>query len=106
MRPVNHPLTMRRANLLGERESRVVVPSTTQSRCPFRLRGRSFMAFVLVPEPPLGDWIADLDNQVQRSEGFFVGRPVVLDVSRMTLTRSDLSDLIADLRTREIRVMA
>jgi septum site-determining protein MinC len=81
------------------------VPSTTQSRCPFRLRGRSFMAFVLVPEQPLGDWIADLDNQMQRSEGFFVGRPVVLDVSRMTLTRSDLSELIADLRARDIRVM-
>jgi septum site-determining protein MinC len=81
------------------------VPSTTQSRSPFRFRGRSFMAFVLVPEPPLGGWIAELDNQIQRSEGFFVGRPVVLDVSRMTLTRSDLSDLIADLRTRDIRVM-
>jgi septum site-determining protein MinC len=63
------------------------------------------MAFVLVPEPPLGDWIADLDKQMHRSEGFFVGRPVVLDVSRMTLTKSDLSDLIADLRTRDIRVM-
>jgi len=63
------------------------------------------MAFVLVPELPLGDWIADLDNQVQRSERFFVGRPVVLDVSRMTLTRSDLSELIADLRARDIRVM-
>ncbi len=63
------------------------------------------MAFVLAPEPPLGGWIAELDNQIQRSEGFFVGRPVVLDVSRMTLTKSDLSDLIADLRTRDIRVM-
>jgi septum site-determining protein MinC len=63
------------------------------------------MAFVLAPEPPLGGWIAELDNQIQRSEGFFVGRPVVLDVSRLTLTKSDLSDLIADLRTRDIRVM-
>jgi septum site-determining protein MinC len=81
------------------------VPSTPQSRCPFRFRGRSFMAFVLAPEPPLGGWIAELDNQIQRSEGFFVGRPVVLDVSRLTLTKSDLSDLIADLRTRDIRVM-
>ena len=81
------------------------MPSTTQSGCPFRFRGRSFMAFVLAPEPPLGGWIAELDNQIQRSEGFFVGRPVVLDVARMTLTKSDLSDLIADLHTRDIRVM-
>jgi septum site-determining protein MinC len=81
------------------------VSITAQSRSWFRIRGRSFMAFVLAPEPPLGDWMAELDAQLLRSEGFFLGRPVVLDVSRATLTKSDLEDLISALHARDIRII-
>jgi septum site-determining protein MinC len=81
------------------------VSITAQSRPWFRIRGRSFMAFVLSPEPPLGDWMAELDAQLLRSEGFFLGRPVVLDVSRATLTKSDLEDLISALHARDIRII-
>ena len=34
------------------------------------------MAFVLSPEPPLSDWIAELDAQIARSATFFAGRPI------------------------------
>jgi septum site-determining protein MinC len=83
----------------------VVVPSTTRSRYSFRFRGRSFMAFVLAPEPPLADWLAELDRQIERSEGFFVGRPVVIDLTAVTLAKSELAALIGELQARDIRIM-
>jgi septum site-determining protein MinC len=83
----------------------VVVPSTTRSRYSFRFRGRSFMAFVLAPEPPLADWLAELDRQIERSEGFFVGRPVVIDLAGLALSQSGLATLISELQARDIRIM-
>jgi septum site-determining protein MinC len=81
------------------------VSITAHSRPCFRFRGRSFMAFVLAPEPPLRDWMFELDSQMRRSEGFFNGRPVVLDLSKLTLTKCDLPDLIADLQARGIHII-
>ncbi len=63
------------------------------------------MAFVLAPEPPLADWIAELDRQISRSEGFFVGRPVVIDLAGLPLAKPELASLVADLQARDIRVM-
>jgi len=37
------------------------------------------MAFALTPEPPIADWLEELDAWLRGSSGFFVGRPVVLD---------------------------
>lgn len=83
----------------------MVVQSTTRSRYSFRFRGRSFMAFVLAPEPPLADWLAELDRQIERSEGFFVGRPVVIDLAAVALPKSELAALIGELQARDIRIM-
>jgi septum site-determining protein MinC len=63
------------------------------------------MAFVLAPEPPLADWLAELDRQIGRSEGFFVGRPVVIDLAALTLPKSELVALISELQARDIRIM-
>jgi len=63
------------------------------------------MAFVLAPELPLRDWMAELDSQMRRSEGFFVGKPVILDLSSLNLIKSELADLVADLQGREIRII-
>jgi len=81
------------------------VPRTTRSRSSFRFRGRSFMAFVLAPELPIGDWLAELDGQIERSAGFFVGRPVVLDLTGLVLGKSDVASLIAELQARDVRIM-
>ena len=35
------------------------------------------MALVLAPEPPVAEWMAALDAQIQRSPSFFDGRPVL-----------------------------
>jgi septum site-determining protein MinC len=63
------------------------------------------MAFVLAPEPPLADWLAELDRQIERSEGFFVGRPVVIDLAGLALSQSGLATLISELQARDIRIM-
>jgi septum site-determining protein MinC len=70
-----------------------------------RFRGRSYIAFVLTPEAPVFDWLADLDAWTKRSAGFFVGKPVVLDLSTVALSRDAIAHLVAELQAREIRIM-
>src|SRR5882757_3556658 len=70
-----------------------------------RFRGRSYMAFVLTPEPPIADWLSDLDDWIRSSTGYFVGRPVVLDLSSVTLSSSGIAHLVSELSARDIRVM-
>src|SRR5215471_1626702 len=74
-------------------------------RRSMRFRGRSYIAFVLTPEPPIFEWLADLDAWIQRSAGFFVGKPVVLDLSAVTLSQPAIVHLLGELRNRDIRVM-
>ena len=50
-------------------------------RHSIRFHGRSYHAMVLAPEPPVANWLAELDTWLERSPGFFFGRPVVLDVA-------------------------
>ena len=70
-----------------------------------RFRGRSYIAFVLTPEAPVFDWLADLDAWTRRSAGFFVGKPVVLDLSTVDLSGSAISHLVMSLEKRSIRVL-
>ena len=58
----------------------------TQPR-PIRLKGRSFLALALTPELPFADWLRRLDDLAARSAGFFLRRPVVLDVLPALLQR-------------------
>jgi septum site-determining protein MinC len=78
---------------------------STVSRPPMRFRSRSYMAFVLAPEPPIVEWLGEIDSCLQRSAGFFVGRPTVLDLSAVTLSTSAIEHLIGELRARDIRIM-
>jgi len=63
------------------------------------------MAFALTPEPPIADWLEELDAWLRGSSGFFAGRPVVLDLSAVTLTSSAISHLISELGMRGVRIM-
>jgi septum site-determining protein MinC len=76
----------------------------TQPR-PIRLKGRSFLALALTPELPFADWLARLDDLAARSAGFFLRRPVVLDVEGLDIDRSELRDLVTELSARNVRVM-
>jgi septum site-determining protein MinC len=85
--------------------SEVTVLSTARQRGAMPLRGRSYMAFALAPEAPIADWLEELDAWLRGSAGFFVGRPVVLDLSAVTLTSSAISHLLSELGTRGVRIM-
>ena len=76
----------------------------TQPR-PIRLKGRSFLALALTPELPFEDWLVRLDDLAARSAGFFLRRPVVLDVEGLDIDRSQLRDLVGQLGTRNVRIM-
>lgn len=76
----------------------------TQPR-PIRLKGRSFLAMALSPELPFEDWLVRLDDLASRSTGFFMRRPVVLDISGLDIERSELRALIDKLATRNVRIM-
>jgi len=76
-----------------------------QPRKSLRFRGRSFMALLFAPEPPLEEWFAELDAWSEKSPGYFVGRPIILDVAALQLDKDGLTKLIGDLAERKIRIM-
>jgi septum site-determining protein MinC len=63
------------------------------------------MALVLVPEPPLADWIAGLDLQMQRSPAFFAGKPVVADLTALAAVPEVVAGVMEALAARGIRVV-
>lgn len=88
----------------GNRKFTKMTSVLTQPR-PIRLKGRSFLALALTPELPFEDWLVRLDDLASRSTGFFMRRPVVLDVAGLDIDRSQLHDLIDKLRARNVRIM-
>ncbi len=72
---------------------------------PIRLKGRSFLALVLSPELPFDNWLARLDDLAARSTGFFLGRPIVLDVEGLDIDQAQLKELIGELGERSVRIM-
>jgi septum site-determining protein MinC len=70
-----------------------------------RFRGRSFMAFVLAPVPPIASWLTELDKWSRTSPDFFVGRPIILDLAATPLVEPGISELITTLGERGIRIM-
>lgn len=70
-----------------------------------RIKGRSFLAVVLSPDLPVAQWLERLDDLASRSAGFFLGRPVVLDVSELDINREQLKELIAELASRNVSIM-
>ena len=70
-----------------------------------RMRGRSYVAFVFAPVVPIAGWLEEIDATLNRSPGFFVGKPVVLDLAAVDLSQSAIAHLIASLEQRNIRVL-
>ncbi len=69
------------------------------------MRGRSYVAFVFAPVVPIVGWLEEIDAMLARSPGFFVGKPVVLDLSAVDLSQTGIIHLVASLEQRNIRVL-
>ena len=74
-------------------------------RHSIRFHGRSYHAMVLAPEPPVANWLAELDRWLERSPGFFFGRPVVLDLAVLQPGKQGVAELLQNLAERNIKVM-
>src|SRR6478752_2484096 len=79
-----------------------IAQATRQS---FRMRGRSFVALALCPVVPIAGWLEEIDATLARSPEFFVGKPVVLDLSAVDLSQSGIAHLIKSLEQRNIRIL-
>jgi septum site-determining protein MinC len=80
-------------------------PRADATRQQVRLRGRSYVAFVFAPVVPIVEWLAEIDATLASSPGFFVGKPVVLDLSGVDLSQPAIAHLITSLEQRSIRVL-
>ena len=58
-------------------------------------RPRSYVAFAIAPQPPIMDWLSELDANLERSEGFFAGQHVALDLAAVNLSSSAIGQLVA-----------
>ncbi|MGC2087095.1 MAG: septum site-determining protein MinC [Bradyrhizobium sp.] len=83
----------------------VMKVSVEATRQLIRLRGRSYVAFVFSPVVPIAGWLSDLDATLAGSPGFFVGKPVVLDLSAVDLSPLAITHLIKSIEARSVRVL-
>ena len=81
------------------------IVNAAPTRQPIRFRGRSYVAFVFSPAAPIVGWLELLDTTLARSPGFFVGKPVVLDLSAVDLSSMAIAQLVASLEQRNIRIL-
>ena len=75
------------------------------ARPQIRFRGRSFLAMVLAPIPPIPEWLAELDALKQRAPAFFTVRAIILDLTGLKFDRSDIVDLVSELARRDITIL-
>ena len=74
-------------------------------RKSIRFCGQSYLGFVLTPEPPIFEWLANFDEWSSQFAGYFADKPIVLDVSAVKLSNAAIVHLVNELRTRNIRIM-
>jgi len=54
---------------------------------------------------PIVGWLEEIDATLARSPNFFLGKPVVLDLSAVELSPSAISHLVKSIEQRNIRVL-
>ena len=72
---------------------------------PIRMRGRSYVAFVFTPAVPIMEWLDEIDATLRQSPGFFIGKPVVLDLSAVDLSQNAIAQLLASFEQRDLRIL-
>jgi septum site-determining protein MinC len=81
------------------------VSNLVRQRHSLMFRPRSYMAFAITPQPPIMDWLSELDASLERSDGFFAGQHVALDLSAVNFSSSAIGQLVANLEERNICVL-
>lgn len=76
------------------------------SRMSLRLLGRSYLAFVLAPDPPFDEWLAELDQRLLNQSAFFTNRPVILDLAALMPTMAETQRVVAAIESRGLRLVA
>ena len=76
--------------------------SIVRQRQSLMFRPRSYMAFAIQPQPPIMDWLSELNSSLERSESFFAGQHVALDLSAVNLSSTAIGQLVANLEERNI----
>ena len=79
--------------------------NAVRQRHSLMFRPRSYTAFAITPQPPIVDWLSDLDASLVRSESFFAGHHVALDLSAVNLSSNAIGQLVSKLEERNIRVL-
>jgi septum site-determining protein MinC len=82
-----------------------LVSSAVRQRQSLMFRARSYMAFAITPQAPIVEWLAELDTSLERSESFFSGHPVALDLSAVNLSAAAIMHLVENLAERKVRVL-
>jgi septum site-determining protein MinC len=82
-----------------------MISTAEPTRQQVRLRGRSYVAFVFSPVVPIMGWLEEIDATLARSPDFFVGKPVVLDLSAVELSQTAITHLVGSIEKRNIRVL-
>ena len=102
-RRVNHLLTISLIDRINTSFTKIT-KVLTDARS-IRIKVRSFLAVVLSPDLPLDEWLVRLDDLAARSAGFFLGRPVVLDVTELAIDRTQMTELLTGLGQRNVSIM-
>lgn len=69
------------------------------------IRGRSFMAIIVSPASPLGDWFTAFDQQMLRSASFFADRPVIANLTGLDRGEETPEAVLEALDERNLRVI-
>jgi septum site-determining protein MinC len=77
----------------------------TSGRPDIKIEDRSYGLLTLFPQPPIFDWLARLDAETESATTGQASRPVVLDLSSTMLHVPGIRALVAELETRELRVV-
>ena len=77
----------------------------TPAKNALRIKGRSFVALVLMPEAPIAEWLDALAAQIARSPTFFAGRPVIVDLSALAGLEHEFEALVQTLEQRDMRII-
>lgn len=79
--------------------------NSVRQRQSLMFRPRPYMAYAIMPQSPIIEWLAALDASLIGSESFFAGHPVALDLSGVSLSPIAITELVDCLNLRNISVL-